>query len=67
MPSNSKGRMLLNEKAFRDLGSGFVMSVLNKKIVTLIPSAIEIVAFLGEKKSNYKRSFCYSLSKSPKK
>jgi len=23
--SNSKGRMLLNEKAFRDLGSGFVM------------------------------------------
>jgi len=25
MPSNSKGRMLLNEKAFRDLGSGFVV------------------------------------------
>ena len=56
MPSNSKGRMLLNEKAFRDLGSGFVMSVLNKKIVTLIPSATEIVAFLGEKKSIIGRS-----------
>jgi len=25
MPSNSKGRMLLNEKTFRDLGSGFVV------------------------------------------
>ena len=25
MSSNSKGRMLLNEKTFRDLGSGFVV------------------------------------------
>ena len=24
MPSNSKGRMLLNEKTFKDLGSGFM-------------------------------------------
>ena len=27
MPSNSKGRMLLNEKTFRDLGSGFVLNM----------------------------------------
>ena len=39
------------EKAFGGLGSGFIMSVSRKKIVTLIPSATEIVAFLGEKKS----------------
>jgi len=32
------------------------MSVSNKKIVTLIPSATEIVAFLGEKKSIIGRS-----------
>ena len=32
------------------------MSVSNKKIVTLIPSATEIVAFLGEKKTIIGRS-----------
>ena len=45
-----------HEKTFRDRGSGFIMSVLDKKIVTLIPSATEIVAFLGEKKSIIGRS-----------
>jgi iron complex transport system substrate-binding protein len=48
--------ILVHEKAFRDLGSGFIMSVSSKKIVTLIPSATEIVAFLGEKKSIIGRS-----------
>ena len=45
-----------NEKTSRDHGSRFIMSVSSKKIVTLIPSATEIVAFLGEKKSIIGRS-----------
>ena len=31
MPPNSKGRMLLNEKTFRDLGSGFLMTYTFKR------------------------------------